>query len=90
MSAEVSGRLAMGGEQTADWFRILSTSPDPKRRIADLTDGGLDAAIRELSAIETPNEYQADLGALCICEAVRRWRASVSPAREIGEKSWEF
>lgn len=61
----------------ADWFRILSTSPTPEKRVHDLTDGGLAAAIDEMIAIEHPNAYQTDLGALCLCEAVRRWRASL-------------
>lgn len=72
-----------GGLLAADWFYVLSASPNPAKRIADLTDGGLDAAIQELSAIASPNAYQADLAATCLVEAVRRWQANV-PKPETG------
>lgn len=64
----------------ADWFRILSTAPDPDKRIRDLTDGGLAAAIAESEAVERPNQFQAEIYARCIHEAVRRWRCEKAGA----------
>lgn len=61
----------------ADWFRILVAAPNPAKRIKDLTDGGLAAAIAEFEAMPAPNEYQAEIYARCVCEAVRRWRSGL-------------
>lgn len=62
---------------SGQWFRVLSAVPDPGKRVRDLSDEHLDAALSELVAIPEPNTYQLDLGGMCMAEAVKRWRSGI-------------
>ena len=76
MSSDEFGKLAQ--EFTAgQWFRTLVSVPDPAKRVRDLSDEHLDAALSELLAIREMNVYQMDLTASCMAEAIRRWKAGI-------------
>lgn len=62
---------------SGQWFRLLSAVPDPAKRVRELSDEHLDAALSELMAIPKPNAYQMDLTASCMAEAIRRWKAGI-------------
>jgi hypothetical protein len=60
-----------------NWFAILSQSPNPRKRVADMADAALSAAVTEIEAIECPNEFHRAVYALLIGEVLRRWRSGL-------------
>jgi hypothetical protein len=58
------------------WFTIVVLSADPPRYVRAMTDAGLNALIHELAAAEQPNGFMAEVYAVAVHEALRRWRVS--------------
>jgi hypothetical protein len=70
----------------AQWFQILVNAPDPRKRIRDIRDGDLAAAIAEFEAMPEPNEFHAEIYVLCVREAVRRWRCGILTVDLVAEE----
>lgn len=60
-----------------EWFRILVGSPDPRKRIRELPEGPLSAAIDEIEAVECPNNFHKAIYAMLVGEALLRWRSGL-------------
>jgi hypothetical protein len=58
------------------WFTIVVLSADPPRYVRAMTDAGLNALIHELAKATEPNGFMAEVYALAMHEALRRWRVS--------------
>jgi hypothetical protein len=69
------------------WFPILSQSPNPRKRVADLTDAALSTAVSEIEAIECPNEFHRAVYAMLIGEVLRRWRSGLLSVDLEGQES---